>query len=209
MESAVMRSSCDSDLPTRAPGMTSDARALLVRVLMDGPGPLSSSFLYRLVPHDSIGLLSTGSLDGFSTVPGHETPYLWDVSPDGRWLAFTSSAEGPLQVYVLDRERTAPPFRISQGPGAVPRWAPTGEGLYYRNGQRFYWVPRRESGPDLFGPPQLFAEGNFLSVPGFSYAVSPDGFRLLALEAAGQRGTVTLDVIQGFGTRLAELLGES
>lgn len=53
-------------------------------------------------------------------------------SPDGRWIAYSSTVSGTPEIYLtasLDgRERTP----VSKGGGVEPRWAPDGRELYYR-----------------------------------------------------------------------------
>jgi serine/threonine-protein kinase len=54
------------------------------------------------------------------------------LSPDGRWLAYTSNEAGTSDVYICRLEANGAHWRVSHG-GSEPRWARTGE-LFYRNG---------------------------------------------------------------------------
>ena len=129
-----------------------------------------------------------------------------ELSPDGRWLAYQTPDAGAYHVYAIPVDDPESPVRVSPGPGEMATWSPRGDGLYYRYGDKFYWVPFSESDPEPFGQAQLFAEGPFLNVNGPDMAVSADGARLLLLRAAGEESTTTLDVTLNFRARLAEVL---
>jgi serine/threonine-protein kinase len=53
------------------------------------------------------------------------------VSPDGRWLAYTSDRSGEDEVYVQLLSREAGRTQISTDGGSSPRWSPDGGTLYY------------------------------------------------------------------------------
>jgi hypothetical protein len=64
-----------------------------------------------------------------------------DLSPDGKWLAYTSDESGRLEVYVIPFEPLASPanalaagrWQISTEGGAQPRWSRTGKELFFAN----------------------------------------------------------------------------
>ena len=85
------------------------------------------------VDHDIVGFRpdSDGAAVDLIATPGvaEEDPAL---SPDGRWLAYTSNRSGRSEVYVqpfpdVDSGR----WQISVDGGRAPRWAPGGSELYY------------------------------------------------------------------------------
>ena len=51
------------------------------------------------------------------------------VSPDGRWLAYTSNRTGRPEVWVQGYPDGAAPVRVSNNLGFEPRWAPNGTRL--------------------------------------------------------------------------------
>ena len=55
------------------------------------------------------------------------------VSPDGRWLAYTSDLAGYTEIYVrsLAEGRLGEAVRVSQGGGVGARWSPDGRELYF------------------------------------------------------------------------------
>jgi hypothetical protein len=64
-----------------------------------------------------------------------------DLSPDGKWLAYTSEESGRLEVYVIpfnplasaDNALAAGRWQISTEGGNQPRWSPTGKELFFAN----------------------------------------------------------------------------
>jgi tricorn protease len=73
-----------------------------------------------------------GLAQRLTTAPGDETNPA--ISPDGAWLAFTASYEGPSEVYVMPLEGGAPKRLTYEGGGAtVAGWTPDGKILYGTN----------------------------------------------------------------------------
>jgi Tol biopolymer transport system component len=107
-------------------------------------------------------------------------------SPDGGWLAFVSDETGRYEVYVQEFPggRTQQRFQISNEGGEEPVWSEDGAEIFYRNSRR--WMVTQVDTRDGFSaaPPQLLFEGEYLNIPGSSFAVSPDGQRILALAEA-------------------------
>jgi serine/threonine-protein kinase len=98
------------------------------------------------------------------------------LSPDGRWLAYSSTESRKQEIYVRPYPSLGRKWPISTGGGAMPVWAPNGRELYYRNGKMVMAV-RIQTSPDfvpgtprpLFELPQTVAE--LLA----TFSVSPDG----------------------------------
>jgi hypothetical protein len=54
------------------------------------------------------------------------------VSPDGRWIAYTSNQSGPNEVFVRPfNDSTGGRWQVSNGGGTQPVWSPDGRQLYY------------------------------------------------------------------------------
>jgi serine/threonine-protein kinase len=54
------------------------------------------------------------------------------VSPDGRWIAYTSDESGTSEVYVRPFPATGGGrWQVSNGGGSSPRWSPAGRELFY------------------------------------------------------------------------------
>jgi eukaryotic-like serine/threonine-protein kinase len=56
------------------------------------------------------------------------------VSPDGRWLAYTSNESGRAEVYVRPYATPAGRIRVSASGGAAPQWLASGSRLVYTDG---------------------------------------------------------------------------
>ena len=72
------------------------------------------------------------------------TPFTeWEaaVSPDGRWMAYSSNESGRSEVYVLRFPNGGDRRPISTGGGYLPRWRADGRELYYRDKQRILGRP--------------------------------------------------------------------
>ncbi len=53
------------------------------------------------------------------------------VSPDGRWMAYTSDESGSYEVYVRPFPASGGKWRVSTRGGSDPKWSPDGRELYY------------------------------------------------------------------------------
>jgi hypothetical protein len=128
------------------------------------------------------------------------------LSPDGKWLAYTSDESGPYEVWATRLPPQGEPIKISNGGGELPRWSPRSDGFYYRFGQRWYWVALTGSDDRPFREPELYLEGDYLNVAGPEHEVHPDGKRLLLLQGSGERTTTTLDFIVNWRAELERRL---
>ncbi len=99
------------------------------------------------------------------------------LSPDGRWLAYTSDATGALEVWVRPYAGPGAPVRVSPAGGTEPVWARDGAALYYVQGRRTLMrVAVEASNRFEFEAAVRLLEADF---PVFeqppSYDVAPDG----------------------------------
>jgi len=134
------------------------------------------------------------------------------LSPDGRWMAYTSDRDGTYEVYVAPYPPRADEgaVKISAHPGSEePHWSSDGEAVGYRSGGRWWWVPLSFGGTVTPGEPELMAEGSFVNVPGKSWDLLPDG-RLLVGDAPRERTSNVIHMIPNFVAEIeARLAGGS
>jgi serine/threonine-protein kinase len=103
------------------------------------------------------------------------------ISPDGRWIAYLSNRTGEYQIAVRpfpDVEQRE--WIVSTGEGYDARWSPDGDALLYRRGSMgLLSVPVGRG--DLIEPglARELIETDFHDSSGSSFAVSPDGKRVL------------------------------
>jgi serine/threonine-protein kinase len=126
------------------------------------------------------------------------------VSPDGRWVAFVSDQSGRDQVYVKPLDVTGgEPLAITSAGASEPVW--TGDGLYYREGDRMMLVGFAAGRP---GEPRALFEGHFERDPGANsaaYDVDPRNPAFIMLKSA--LAVREVRVVQNWGTELLSQLG--
>lgn len=134
------------------------------------------------------------------------------MSPDGRWLAYSSDRGGSAQVYVRSWPELEGETRISSGDVEVNRlsnlhWAPDSGTLYYQVGEQLVAADvRSENGLVVEGRRTLAGQMNVVIM-----SVQPDG-RFLVAEPVGRAGVAEpggpgqLVVVTNWFTRLKERL---
>jgi eukaryotic-like serine/threonine-protein kinase len=124
------------------------------------------------------------------------------LSPDGRWLAYTSNESGTLEIYVIAFGGGSGKWQVSTNEGVIPRWSKDGKELYYYNitTQTVTAVPVTEANGALqFGAPQALAVSP-ANQQG-SYDISPDGQKIL-LDVLSQQVSQSVTVITNFPAAL-------
>ena len=173
---------------------TPDGRQVAVYVVGD-----STSVDIQVMDLDS-----ANALHPVATTPALEWGGVF--SPDGKWIAYSSSESGTDEIYVQPWPTTGARWRISRNGGEEPLWTRGGRELVYRSGAEWWSVSVSGTSELVAGEPQLLARGNWLNVGGVEYAVSPDGERLYLLAPmAGPATTTELAVIANWFTMLTDL----
>jgi hypothetical protein len=137
------------------------------------------------------------------------------VSPNGRWLAYTSYESGDEEVYVESFPEPGVRQKVSTAMGTEPAWAPKGDAIFFLSSCAaaqaaepvgvdligtsgpdrwcFFKVTFREGSPPALGRPVLLAEVPNIrrGSPNRFYDILPDGRRFLVtlLGPADPRGT--------------------
>jgi len=97
------------------------------------------------------------------------------VSPDGRWLAYSSMESGAAEIYVQPFPGPGGKVRISTDGGSFPRWSNNGRELFYRYGVEVMSVDVEAKPQFRAGiPKQLFRQ-----LGGTTWDATPDGKRFL------------------------------
>ena len=121
------------------------------------------------------------------------------LSPDGRWLAYTSAESGVPEVYVTAFRSGQGKWQVSTNGGYGPQWSRDGRELYYFNqtSRSVLAVPVSEVNGGLqFGAAQSLASASMSNSTGF-YDVTPDGKRVL-LNVVSQQVSQSVTVITNF-----------
>jgi hypothetical protein len=130
------------------------------------------------------------------------------VSPDGQWLAYSSTASGGRDVYVVRLSDGRPARQVSNGGGNFPRWSKTGRELFYRNRSRLMAVDVNVAGGTFEAgrPRHLFDRDVYEVEPGEPhYEVAADG-RFLIVPRGRADGPERLNVIQGWRSEIERRL---
>jgi serine/threonine-protein kinase len=104
------------------------------------------------------------------------------LSPDGRWLAYTSDISGNREVYVQAFPIPGHQFTVTTDGASEPRWAPNGRELFYRGASGGYFSASVQTDPvfRVLNQEQLFpSSGYAANFYGAHYDVHPDGNQFL------------------------------
>jgi len=139
-----------------------------------------------------------------------------ESSPDGRWLAYQSNESGRTEIYVrpfpeVDKGR----WQVSNGGGARPLWARSGQELFYVSPAGAITRVGVDSGASWAAtlPTQIVKQGYFMAggVNGNvarSYDISPDGKRFLMIKETTPDETAARQIVfvQHFDEMLKRLV---
>jgi serine/threonine-protein kinase len=136
--------------------------------------------------NDGTGLRA-GKPEVFLQTPANErSPYL---SPDGRWLAYTSDESGTNQIYVRAFPDKGGKWQISNSGGTYPMWSRTGHELFFETLDNRIMVATYTAKSDSFvaDKPRVWSETK-LGGNGRNVSIAPDGRRIAALIPAAAPG---------------------
>jgi eukaryotic-like serine/threonine-protein kinase len=121
------------------------------------------------------------------------------LSPDGKWLAYTSDETGRPELYVTSFPHVGSKWQVSNG-GVTLRdtqnimdWSSDGKNLRYEQNEKIYEVQVRKNGDKLeFSTPR-----ELFSLPADAIVVSimPDGKRTLIARSTGERSLVPIELV--------------
>jgi serine/threonine-protein kinase len=123
------------------------------------------------------------------------------VSPDGKWVAYTSAESGRIQVYLRSFPDGGMPRKVAEQLGAEPRWSRNGELFFrgnYATGRTSLFSVSLGKDAALGKPTELFNAG-IVGAGGFdrspNFLISPDGQRILAVTRAADEPATPLTVV--------------
>jgi len=136
--------------------------------------------------HDILVQPADGSTPwAYAATPADETAAR--VSPDGRWVAYTSDESGRLEVYLDSYPRPGQRVSVSRNGGAHPVWRGDGRELYYWNNGALVAVQldavAGKGAPEIGAQTVLFRAQYYIG-PNTMYDVSPDGQRFVIIQGA-------------------------
>ena len=145
-------------------------------------------------PNVSIDLVRFAATKDASVQPIVDTPASEGVSgslsPDGRWVAYSSDSTGATEVWVRPFPGPGAPIRVSPNGGIEPVWSRNGKELYYLQGASLMSVPIDAGVAFNFKPPTRLFESTYLrGTQPPTYDVASDG-RFVMVKPDSQAGNV-------------------
>jgi serine/threonine protein kinase/Tol biopolymer transport system component len=160
--------------------------------------------VYRTDDPSSYGVFYTRRLHGDTTLSMIYSDSSFNtqvaLSPDSKWLAFTSDHSGHSEVYVASFPDMQVKYPVSQGGGTEPRWAHSGRELFFKSKGRLMSLP--------VAPGAGFSPGSahpLFSVTGYAdainrqqYDVAPDDRRFLMIRRPTNAGRQEVVLVEHF-----------
>ena len=144
--------------------------------------PATASHLWTVPLTSDGGRLLAGQPEAFLQTSADERHPAF--SPDGRWLAYSSTESGGFQVYVRAYPDRGGKWQISTNGGVYPEWSRTGHQLFFESQDNRIMVAGYRVDGDSFIPdkPRAWSETRLANLGLFkNFDVAPDGKRIVAL----------------------------
>jgi eukaryotic-like serine/threonine-protein kinase len=110
------------------------------------------------------------------------------VSPDDRWLAYSSDISGRPEVYARAFDGSGRALQVSSSGGAEAAWSSDGHTLYYRAGRLMTAATISGSPPAVAATRTIFDGPSFIGDIGLrNYDVSADGKHFLMLQGVDRQ----------------------
>jgi eukaryotic-like serine/threonine-protein kinase len=210
----VFRKPADGNGPEEA---FYEASGSLALAATSDPSPDGRLVAIRQVPRDGVG---GGSLFVVPTTSNGSTPTPIPqteprgmnarFSPDGRWLVHTSEEGGIPEVYLQPFPATGAKWVVSRSGGIRPRWRRDGKEIFYVhsgsvNGSgKLMAVPIELTPAVRIGAPAPVVDAAFVpsNANDYTYAVTPDGQRILVIEPQTDQARAAITVVMNWTAAL-------
>ena len=123
------------------------------------------------------------------------------LSPDNRWLAYSSDENGNRELYVTSFPGTGSKWQVSNSGIAISSagnlrvvdWSSDGRNLNYRQGDKIFTVEVRGDAnkPEFSAPREVVSIPHDLSL----ISILADGKRILATRTVGQHSAAPLNLV--------------
>jgi serine/threonine protein kinase/Tol biopolymer transport system component len=125
------------------------------------------------------------------------------ISPDGRWIAFSSDESGSSQVYVQPFPDLGPKYAVSVDGGDQPVWAPDGHRLYYHSGLQIMEALVITS-PSFRASRRMLFTGVRNRTNAFyrNWDIAPDGSHFLIARAVGGEAPQRVFVVHNWAAEV-------
>ena len=124
------------------------------------------------------------------------------LSPDSRWLAYTSDESGQIEIYLTTFPEGKGKWRVSTNGGSQPAWSGNGKELFFHNpGDEIFACPVNYKSAEVeVGAPQRLFHAHMPGL-GVPFDVAPDGQRFL-LNLAEEESPSPLKVVSNWPAEL-------
>jgi len=166
----------------------------------DGSSTVADTDVVTFAPDEHAtarDLVKTASIEGSAGIA---------LSPDGRWLAYTSNITGRGEIWVQPYAGPGAPVRVSPNGGLEPLWGRDGRELFYVEGNRMMSVPVRPGLTFEFDPPAQLFEHRYSRTAIPSYDVGLDGRFLMIKPSGPPPGTAPISVVLNWTELLSRRL---
>jgi len=131
------------------------------------------------------------------------------LSPDGKFAAYSSNETGAWEVYVTPFPMPSSKWQVSHGGGEEPRWRRDGKELFYLSTQGTLMSTKVKLGTsfEAMTPVALFQSRRRQKISSqdvFTYAVSNDGDRFLFNTIVDRRQATPLWIMQNWALQMEE-----
>ena len=160
--------------------------------------------VFRTVPSDIFARRTSGDTSLVPLLQSSFDEIMPALSPDGRWLAYSSNESGTFEVYVRPfPDAQSARWQVSTNGGVDPRWSPDGREL-------FFWADTQLwSVTVLPGPTFVSGQRRRLPIDGTPYVgqigawdITPDGKRFIMIrQALGRAEERELVVVENLPSR--------
>ena len=125
------------------------------------------------------------------------------LSPDGRWVAYSSTESGRSEIYVVPFPVASRKWQVSSTGGGLSRWRSDGKELFYAaRDNRLMAVTVEGHGSGLeISPPRPLFEARAVGPRSF-YDVSPDGQRFLVNWLGSEGVSSSITIVQNWSAAL-------
>ena len=139
----------------------------------------------------------SGQGEGAAFIDSDFNEFMGMFSPDGRWLAYVSDESGSPQVYVTAFPERGRKWQVSTNGGQASRWTNSGSEILYHAPDGSLVAVRVEprDGGLLIGETKELFNTMVQATAAHLWDVSPDGQRLLTMEAMSSGGLPNIEVV--------------
>jgi hypothetical protein len=122
------------------------------------------------------------------------------ISPDGKWLAFSSDESGRPEIYVSPFPGPGGKIAISTEGGTEPHWSRDGRELFYRQDDRMMAVAITPGSLLTASSPRMLFEGRYQvsDTNSGGYDVGPDGRFLMVQPTVAEQPATEFNIVLGW-----------